>query len=94
MNTEAPVAAIPDVFANLGELAPKRRSYSCLCSNVRTGLRHPASRTNEARSSSPSRYLTVNFAVAVLVSEPETPVNVMVYVPGVEFLGNKIPDRA
>jgi hypothetical protein len=39
-------------------------------------------------------YLTVNFAIAVLVIEPETPVNVMMYVPGVEFLGNRIPDRA
>jgi len=39
-------------------------------------------------------YLTVNFAVAVLVSEPETPVNVMTYVPGVEFFGNRIPDNA
>ena len=36
----------------------------------------------------------MNFAVAVLVNEPEIPVNVMVYVPGVAFLGNRIPDSA
>ena len=77
-NEDEPVAAIQDAFANLGELAPKRPSYSCLCSNIRTGLYHPASRINEARSSSSSPYLTVNFAVAELVSEPETPMNVMV----------------
>ena len=78
MKTETSVTTNPDVFANLGELAPKRPSHSRLCTNVRTGLCHPASRTNEARSILTSRYLTVNFAVAVFVSEPETPVNVMV----------------
>jgi hypothetical protein len=40
------------------------------------------------------RYLTVNVAVAVFVKAPETPVNVMVYVPAFVLAGNRIPDRA
>jgi hypothetical protein len=42
----------------------------------------------------PCRLLTFSFAVAVVVSEPDTPVNVMVYVSGLVSRGRKILDSA
>ena len=39
-------------------------------------------------------YFTVNFAVVLLVSEPDTPVKVMVYVPSGVLAGNRTPEIA
>src|SRR5215472_12708768 len=41
-----------------------------------------------------SIYFTMNVAVALCVNDPETPVKVMVYVPGGVVVGNRIPDIA
>jgi hypothetical protein len=39
-------------------------------------------------------YCTVNFAVALLVSEPDFPVKVSVYTPGTVLFGKRIPEMA
>jgi len=39
-------------------------------------------------------FVTVNCAAVVLVSEPETPVKVILYVPGVVLTGKRMPERA